>query len=270
MTPKPVPSLLALCAAAFAVAPAQATPLDGIVSLEVLPGWRTDDGTHMSGFAIRLAPGWKTYWRAPGDAGIPPSFAWNGSENIAAAAFHWPVPEVMDQNGMRSIGYTSSVVIPVEFKLSDGAAPAHVRGEVQIGVCDDICVPAFLTFDAALPVDGPRTPSIVAALLDRPQTEGEASVGDVTCAIEPTDDGLRVTTRVSMPPFGAGETVVIEAGDQQVWVSEPQTWRQAGDLFARSDMIHVSGRAFALNRSDVRITVLAAGRSVDIQGCTAN
>ena len=247
-----------------------AEPLDGVVSLDVLPGWRTAEGTHMAGLSIRLAPGWKTYWRAPGDAGIPPSFAWNGSENISAAAFHWPVPEVMDQNGMRSIGYTTSVVIPVEFALPDGAAPAHVRGEVQIGVCYDICVPAFLTFDAVLPVDSPLNPSIVAALLDRPQTEQEAGVGDVTCAIEPTGDGLRVTTKVTMPRFGAGETVVIEAGNQQVWVSEPQTWRQAGELFARSDMIHVTGGAFSLNRSDVRITVLAAGRSVDIQGCTAN
>ena len=259
-------SALALCVAA----PALAEPLDGVVSLDVLPGWRTSDGTHMAGLSIRLAPGWKTYWRAPGDAGIPPSFAWNGSENISAAAFHWPVPEVMDQNGMRSIGYTTSVVIPVEFSLSDDGAPAYLRGEVQIGVCQDICVPAFLTFDAALPVDGPRNPSIVAALLDRPQTEQEAGVGDVSCAIEPADDGLRVTTKVSMPPFGANETVVIEAGNEQVWVSEPQTWREAGDLFARSDMIHVTGGAFSLNRSDVRITVLAAGRSVDIQGCTAN
>lgn len=270
MTQRILTALLALCVASPAVLPAQADPFDGVVTLEVLPGWRTAQGTHMAGLSVRLAPGWKTYWRAPGDAGIPPSFAWNGSENISGATFHWPVPEVMDQNGMRSIGYTSSVVIPVEFALPDGAAPARMRGEVQIGVCLDICVPALLTFDAVLPLGGTRTPSIVAALVDRPQTEQEAGVGDVTCTIEPTARGLRVIAKVTMPPLGAHEAVVIEAGNQQVWVSEPQTWREAGNLFAQSDMIHVTGGAFSLNRSDVRITVLADGRSVDIQGCTAN
>lgn len=258
-------SVIALCMAN----PMWAGPADGVVELEVLSGWRTADGTHMAGLQIQLAPGWKTYWRSPGDGGIPPRFAWSGSENLAAAAFHWPVPEVFHQNDMRSIGYSDSVVIPVELTIPNSGQDARMRGQIQIGVCEEICVPVLLNFDAVLPAGGTREPSIVAALLDRPQTEREAGVGAVTCTLDPIEDGMRITTRVAMAPMSASEDVVIEAGDQQVWVSEPQTWREGNALYARSDMIHVNGGGFALNRSQVRITVLAGGQSVDIQGCDA-
>ncbi len=258
-------SVLALCVAA----PLWAGPADGVVELEVLSGWRTSDGTHMAGLRIQLAPGWKTYWRAPGDGGIPPRFGWQGSENLGAVAFHWPVPEVHDQNGLRSIGYSGVVVIPVELSLDDAGADARMRGQVQIGVCEEICVPVLLDFDAVLPTDGARDSAIVAAMLDRPQTAAEAGVGAVTCAIEPIEDGLRVTARMDMTAMAGTENVVIEAGDQQVWVSQPQTWRDGDALFARSDMIHVNGGGFALNRSEVRITVLAGNSSVDIRGCDA-
>ncbi|MEJ6812826.1 MAG: protein-disulfide reductase DsbD family protein [Octadecabacter sp.] len=266
MTQKIFTSLLALCMAA----PVWAGPADGVVELEILPGWRTDNGTHMAGLQLRLASGWKTYWRSPGDGGIPPRFGWQGSQNFDAAAFHWPVPEVFEDNGMRSVGYSTSVVIPVEVSVIEAGAPATMRGQVQIGVCEEICVPVLLDFDMVLPASGaPRDPAIVAALLDRPRTAAEANVGDVTCYIEPMDGGLRVTARVDMAPMGPSEDVVIESGDQQVWVSQPHTWRDGNALFARSDMIHVSGGGFAINRSEVRITVLAGGQATDIRGCDA-
>ncbi|MEL6958886.1 MAG: protein-disulfide reductase DsbD domain-containing protein [Pseudomonadota bacterium] len=248
---------------------AMADPLDGIVSLEVLPGWRTSEGTHMAGLEVTLAPGWKTYWRVPGDGGIPPRFAWNGSDNIGSAAFHWPVPEVSRINDMRSIGYSEIVVIPVEFGLVDQSAPARMAGEVQIGVCEEICIPVMLSFDTLLPPEGRRDPAIVAALVDQPRSASEAGVGDVICQIAPVEGGLRVTTEIPMPPMGGDEEVVIESGDQRVWVSEPYTWREGQSLFASSDMIHVERDGFTVDRSNMRITVIAGGQAVDIQGCAA-
>ncbi|MEN8919125.1 MAG: protein-disulfide reductase DsbD domain-containing protein [Octadecabacter sp.] len=265
MTSKILSSVLAL----FLAVPALAGPTDGVVEVEILEGWRTESGTHMAGLQVRLAPGWKTYWRAPGDGGIPPRFGWQGSNNFDGVSMHWPVPEVFHQSGMRSIGYSDVVVIPLELNVTNQGAPVQMRGQLQIGICDEICVPVLLDFDTTLPVTGTRDPMIVAALLDRPQTAQEAGVSAVTCSIAPIDDGLRVTARVNMAPMGVSEDVIIESGDQQVWVSQPNMWREGDALFAQSDMIHVNGGSFALNRSDVRITVMADGRSVDIQGCDA-
>lgn len=184
-------------------------------------------------------------------------------------SFHWPVPEVSHINGMRSIGYYGRVVVPVEIALSENGAPARMAGQVQIGVCEEICVPVLLNFDAVLPEGGRRDPAIVAALVDRPRTAQEAGVTNVSCTVSPIDDGLSVTASITMPPIGTDEEVVIEAGDQQVWVSEPVTVRDGQTITATSDMIHVNGGGFALNRSEMRITVLAGTQSVDIQGCPA-
>ncbi|MFY8145805.1 MAG: protein-disulfide reductase DsbD domain-containing protein, partial [Rhodobacter sp.] len=70
--------------------PARAMTQDDLLSAEVLPGWRTEQGTHMAALRLTLAPGWKTYWRSPGDAGIPPLFNWSGSQNLSGVRVHWP------------------------------------------------------------------------------------------------------------------------------------------------------------------------------------
>lgn len=242
---------------------------EDMVQIEVLPGWQTPAGTQMAALRLTLAPGWKTYWRAPGEGGIPPAFGWAGSQNIGATTFHWPTPEVIDQNGLRSFGYHGTVVIPVEVTPAVPGQATRMQGEVEIGVCLDICVPVRLTFAADLPPGGPRSPAIIAALIDNPEPAAEAGLTAVTCTAEPGEDGLWITARIDLPPTGGTEVVVIEAGDPLVWVSGTQVQRQGNRLTARAEMVHVSGTGFALDRSALRITVLGSDRAVDIQGCAA-
>lgn len=248
----------------------QAQGLDDIVELELLPGWRMDNGRHMAGLRISLAPGWKTYWRSPGDAGIPPLFDWSGSDNLSGVAFHWPVPEVSYQNGMRSIGYEGDVILPMEFTLGNAAGGAEVTARVQLGVCEEVCIPVDLTFAGTLPTDGGRDGAIVAALVDRPLSAAEAGVGAVICDVEPMEDGLRLVADLTMPQDRQGETVVIETGDPQVWVSEARVEMQGNRLRAVSEMLHVDGGAFVIDRSEVRITVLAGGEATEVVGCEAS
>lgn len=249
--------------------PAAAQTFDDIAQVEVLSGWTTSQGTRMAGLRIKLAPGWKTYWRAPGDAGIPPHVNFSGSENVAATALMWPVPEVFDQAGMRSIGYETEVVVPVEVTPTTGSGAMTLTGTLDIGVCEEICIPVQLPFAALLPPDGGRNPSIVAAMIDRPLTAAEAGVTEANCAVTPDDSGLTVTASLTMPRAGRTEEVVIEAGDPQVWVSEPDVARRGDQLVATVDMVHVDGTAFALDRSAVRITVLGSDHAVDVRGCSA-
>ena len=242
---------------------------DDVASIEVLPGWTTATGTQMAALRLTLAPGWKTYWRAPGEGGIPPAFGWAGSQNIASTTFHWPTPEVIDQNGLRSFGYHDQVTIPIEVTPTLPGTATHLQGEVEIGVCLDICVPLRLTFAADLPPETQRDAAIIAALVDNPVPGAEAGLTGVTCAIEPRDGSIWVTALLDLPPTGDPEVVVIEAGDPQVWVSPAIVSREDGRLTARAEMVHVTGEAFALNRAALRITVLGHDRAVDIQGCAA-
>ncbi len=246
-----------------------AGPFDDLARIDVLPGWRTASGDHIAGLRITLQPGWKTYWRAPGDAGIPPQFSFAGSPNIDSITPHWPTPQVFDQNGMRSIGYHDTVIVPITIGSRDAAGPLQVSGQLSIGVCEEICIPVSLEFEALLPATNDRDGAIAAAMIDQPLSAEEANVGNVTCAIAPIDDGLRVTATMEMDSAGAREVVVVEAGDPSVWVSEAQVTRQGGQLTASVDMVNYDGTAFALDRSAVRITVLGSDQAVDIHGCSA-
>jgi hypothetical protein len=80
---------------------------------------------------------------------------------------------------------------------------------------------------------------------------------------------MQIEARVTMPSAGGREEAVIEAGQDAIWVSEPKTKRQGGQIVAVSQMYHSAGPAFSINRSDVRITILGSTHSVDIRGCTA-
>jgi DsbC/DsbD-like thiol-disulfide interchange protein len=258
-----LPALLLLASSLPALAE---EPPSEVAWLEVLPGWRTGEGHHMAALRLTLAPGWKTYWRSPGAAGLAPLLDFSGSTGIGAADPRWPVPAVFTFNGMRSIGYEDAVTIPLDLTLTGG--PARLAGEIEIGVCDEICMPVHLSFAVDLPAKGQRDPAIAAALVDRPMTGAEAGA-KATCAVAPASDGVSLTVRLAMPPLGPEEAVVIESGDPGLWVSEPASQRDGGTLVATAEALSRDGGPLALDRSDLRITVLGEGKAVDIQGCQA-
>ncbi len=250
-------------------APALAQGVDNLVQLEVLDGGKTAKGTYQGALRLTLKDGWKTYWRAPGDAGIPPQFDWKGSGNIADIAVTWPAPHVFDQNGLRSVGYEDQLVLPVEITPKNPAIPVRLRGEMDLGVCKDVCVPGRLDFDHTLDANAGRNPAIAAALAQRPFSEREAGVAGATCHLTPTADGMQIEARITMPSAGGSEFAVIEPGNPALWASQSETRRQGNTLIASSEVISASGGPFALDRSEVRITVLGANHAVDIQGCSA-
>lgn len=247
---------------------AQDMPAD-MVSAELRGGWRTESGSQMTALHLRLAPGWKTYWRAPGEAGIPPAFDWRGSENVAGVTFHWPIPEVFDLNGMRTIGYRDELVLPIEIRPSDPSAPIRLEASIDLGVCEEICVPVTVEVAARPDPGATADPLIRAALAAQPEKPGEAGVTSARCAAEPIRDGLRLTAGLTMPRIGPEEFAVIEVADRNVWVSSAETHRTGSELSAVADLVPPDAQPFALDRSSVRITVFGgAGRVVEQQGCT--
>ncbi len=265
MTKRPI------LAALFALSalPAHALTQEDVLSARLLSGWQTESGTRMAAVELTLAPGWKTYWRSPGEAGIPPSFDFTGSTNLKSVIFHWPRPSVFDLNGMQTIGYHDGVVLPMEIRAKDPSAPVTLRLGMDLGVCSDICLPASLSFDAELGGKGATDPAIRAALADMPRPATSAGLTGIGCAVEPIRDGLRVTAAVDMPELGPDETVVFETKTQGVWVSEATASREGSTLTAVSDMVPPEGAPFALDRSGVTVTVIAENSAVEISGCPA-
>lgn len=256
-------------AACLAASPAGAEALTGIAGADVLPGWRDGDGTHVAALHLTLAPGWKTYWRAPGDAGIPPAFDWTGSRNIAAVEIVWPRPQVFTLNGLRTLGYAEELVLPLRIRPLDPAAPARLSAVIDLGVCRDICVPTSMRVTGDLPPRGAADARIDAALAARPESAAEAGVLSHSCRIEPTADGLRVTAEVVVPQIGAAEMVVLEAGDPGLWIGEAQARRDGARVTAVADIVPLGAAPAVIDRSRMTVTLLSRDRAVEIAGCPA-
>lgn len=94
-----------------------------------------------AGIEIKLAPEWKTYWRTPGDTGIPPYFDWTGSENLKKAEVLYPAPVRFKDPGGSSIGYKRSVILPVVLVPRDPSQPVRLKLDANYAICHDLCVP---------------------------------------------------------------------------------------------------------------------------------
>lgn len=254
-------TVLALCLAS----PALATTQDEVLQARLLPGWQTETGTFMAALELQLAPGWKTYWRSPGEAGIPPSFDWSASRNLGSVTFHWPRPVVFMTSGMQSIGYHDRLVLPVEITPADARSPVELRATVDLGVCEDICIPAQVSVGTRLTAPGAMDGNIAAALADRPR----AAEGGATCDVGPSRHGLAVTASLTLPALRGPEVVVIEARAPGLWISDTDSARHGDRLVATADVIAAADTPLALDRSRMIVTVIGAGEAVEITGCPA-
>lgn len=258
-----------VCLTALGFGPAFATTQDDVLAARLLPGWQSETGAHLAAVDLTLADGWKTYWRSPGDAGIPPRFDWSGSQNVRSVRILWPAPTVFDVNGLRTIGYHDRLILPVEVTPEDPALPVNLSLRMDLGVCDKICLPASVALRSDLIAPGVPDAGIMTALALRAATALEAGVTAVACTIDPIADGLRLTARLRLPDPGTDEVVAVETSDPEVWVAEATTSRQNGELVAVTELVAPDGAPFALDRSGVTLTILADGRAVEVQGCPA-
>ena len=126
---------------------ADASPWDAGArsALRLIAGASTsDEGKKVlrGGIEIRLDPGWKTYWRYPGDSGVPPRFSFVRSENLESAEVLWPAPKRFGEPGDMSIGYTGDVILPLRVLPRDPARPVLLRVQVDYAICENLCIPA--------------------------------------------------------------------------------------------------------------------------------
>lgn len=129
---------------------------------------KTAGGARLAGLEIVLDDGWKTYWRMPGDAGVPPQHDWSGSANTAHIKVLYPAPMRMAEAGGEVIGYKLAVLFPIEVTPQDPAKPVALKLALELGICREICVPATATFDLVLPPAGKAAAkSPIAAAIER-------------------------------------------------------------------------------------------------------
>ncbi|WP_265515793.1 protein-disulfide reductase DsbD domain-containing protein [Nitratireductor luteus] len=120
-------------------------------------------GVASGALEIRLKPGWKTYWRAPGEAGIPPQIELSPSSAAQAVEIHYPAPAWVTDEYSTWAGYKHSVALPLTFRMEAANSGGIIEGEVLLGICETICIPlqAAFSFDSGADPDNPQDALLV-------------------------------------------------------------------------------------------------------------
>jgi suppressor for copper-sensitivity B len=181
----------------------------------------TGSGTRLDvALQLRLTPGWHTYWRTPGDAGIAPTIDWKGSENLASATIAWPAPQRLPPaGGLQTIGYMNGVTLPIAVTLKHPGAPLRLHAEVDYASCKEICIPYHASLDLVLPAGlaspGPEAPLIAAARARVPGDLSAARLNLLGTVVEPAKAGAMLSVRLASTgaPLRAPDLFVEGAGD---------------------------------------------------------
>lgn len=253
-------TLLSLCAA-IAVLPASARELPpGIQSAQLLAGWTDADGSRISALELRLEPGWKTYWRNPGDSGLPPSFDWQQSDNLSKVSFHWPAPEAIRSGGDLTLGYHDLLVLPFTAEATDPAQPIDLVASVDLGVCEKICVPAHFELRAPAAGENPD-PQIETALSRAPEL---LSIRPA-CTRQHIADGTQLSVVLPQQEIDVAAMELEER--PEIWVSTATLETEGNDTRATADFVPPSGEPFDLDVSSLRITLITNDGTVEMRGC---
>lgn len=203
------------------ITPVRSEPKDQFSSLSLLVGGvdtRTSQEVPpiLLGLQLKLADGWKVYWRSPGDAGQSMEIDWNGSTNIADVALRWPAPtRYVEAWGLEVFGYSHEVVLPLLVTREKPDQPSHLVLNARYSVCSDICVPYEETIEQDLPqpmTGNPANEAVIAPYLDRVAKPNGAYGMMIEEAVRESEQGgkgvLRVTATSPDPRFSSPDLFI--------------------------------------------------------------
>ena len=244
-----------------------------------LAGWwmQRESGTvNMSGIQVKLAEGWKTYWRAPGEFGLPPRLELVEQTNVARLQMHFPRPSVFIDNGMRTIGYADEVVFPIEIIPFDHMQPARANVLLHLGVCMNVCVPVTLEVPFQVFPGHHRNAKAIEVALSKSPVRVDTSdpKGHAACNIDMSGSGkgYRITYEFDYDgKIGPRTAAVFESFGDPIWFSDALLHQQhSGRLSAIAQMNFFGDGMAIFRRSNLRVTLISGQDYIEFVGCNEN
>ena len=282
--------------AALLAAPAVAAPVStGHVTIELAP----QDEAAVPGGVIYVAlsqvmePGWHTYWRNPGDSGLPTKIAWTLPPGWRAGDIVWPLPErISTGEGAAAIlnyVYSGKVLLAVPIEVPASARPGDlvtIKAAVSYLVCKDVCVPEDGVVTLAIPVAATSTPhpiwgqAVTDVLAAAPKDHGfmavyQRSAGRVRLSVtDPALAGANLTGAdfFAFSPLAAASKapVRIERGPQGLTLDllpgDPAAGAAPGDV---SGVLVLAGGAYEVSARAGALPAAAQGAGAVAPGPTS-
>lgn len=205
----------------------------GDAKVRLVRGGGLQDGAYRTAVEIRLAPGWLTYWREPGDAGVPPVFSFAGSDNLDTAKVGFPAPDRIVEAGAEAFGYRTGVDLALTVTPKDPRRPVRLDMSLDYAICAQICVPAKAHAVLELMPGAPSEfePQVAAAFaaLPRPLAAGKTA----PYSLEAEPGAAHPSWRLSWTdPARAPADVFVEAPEGWYVTSRPTAGAPAGFTLA--------------------------------------
>ena len=112
---------------------------------------QNDSKNFMIGLEYQMDPGWKTYWKSPGDGGFAQSISWENSTNVKNVNILWPTPIEFEILGLTSLGYQNDIIFPLEIELEDELKNTFLNLHITFLICKEICIPGDATIFLEIP-----------------------------------------------------------------------------------------------------------------------
>lgn len=200
-----------------------------------------DGGHRLAGLQIQLDPSYLTYWRTPGEAGVPPTASFEGSQNLGSATLAFPAPQRFDEGGAEAFGYRDDVVFPLHVVAEDPRKPVTLAVSLAFAICSDLCLPATAAarLDLSGPGDRPEASLVRDALrwVPVPQPLGAAGPLGIE-SVEPGDEPTKARV-VARAPAGSVPSLFVEAPEP--WYIQASQGQAAHDGRVGFDLRVLSG-----------------------------
>ncbi|MGH6961101.1 MAG: protein-disulfide reductase DsbD domain-containing protein, partial [Dongiaceae bacterium] len=220
------------------------------------------------GLEFDLQPGWKTYWRSPGDAGFPITVDWTGSVNLAQATVSWPAPHRITLFGLDTFGYEQHVVLPIVVAPQQRGQPVGLRAKVDYLVCTDICIPHQALLSLDLPA-GAAAPSDHVQLIDQyvARVPGDGArqglrLEHVGIARDGERPVLAITARADLMPFDKPD-LIVEAPAGLYFAAPDVAMSEGGHVASFRLPATVDAGAPPLDQAELTLTLVDGVRGLE-------
>lgn len=184
-------------------------------AVRLVSGANNNGDAHLrAGIEIKMQPGWKTYWRYPGDSGVPPHFDFSGSENLKTATVLYPAPHLFTDETGQSLGYKDRIIFPLVISPQQPGKPVRLRLKADYAVCEKLCVPAEGRAELTLtPGDSSQDSALAAAEARVPKQVTAAQLG---LTVRRTNNGTKPLVAVDLgAPAGNPIDLFVEGPTPQ-------------------------------------------------------
>ncbi|MBV9568636.1 MAG: hypothetical protein JO172_10890 [Hyphomicrobiales bacterium] len=175
-----------------------------------------------AGIEIALEPGFRTYWRMPGSAGVPPVFDWSSSQNLASVSPDWPAPKRFEEEGVSVIGYAGdNVVLPLRLAAIDPSKPVELVLSLSYAACKTICVPE--RGQASLTLEPGAAEGLYSALIEAARREVPKRVQPALLGLE-GPQAARLSLGQDDPSLALSLKLAEGEHVLDIFVEGPENW----------------------------------------------